>query len=174
LVQLRDKHAADGDFVSLGRKLVEVLKPLGVPFIINDRVHLFAAIGADGMHVGQSDLDARAARQAIGPDAILGLSIENIGQLAAVDTTAVDYLGVGPLRATPVKPDHAEPIGHHGFAAICAASTLPCVAIGAITADDAAPVKAAGGAGLAIVSAICAADDPETATRRIVNAWRKA
>lgn len=173
VVQLRDKTMADADFVALGRRLTAALAPLGVALIVNDRAHLVREIGAAGAHVGQSDAAVAAARAAIGPDAILGLSVETAAQLAKVDPAAVDYLGVGPIRATATKPDHAPPIGLDGFAAIAAAAPLPAVAIGGVTAADAGAVRGAGGAGLAVVSAITAAENPEAASRALVDAWRR-
>ena len=173
VVQLRDKTMADAEFVALGRRLTAALAPLGVALIVNDRAHLVREIGAAGAHVGQSDAAVAAARAAIGPDAILGLSVETAAQLAEVDPAAVDYLGVGPIRATATKPDHAPPIGLDGFAAIAAAAPLPAVAIGGVTAADAGVVRRAGGAGLAVVSAITAAEDPEAASRALIDAWRR-
>lgn len=172
-IQLRDKMMPDVDFVALGRRLRTALAPLGAALIVNDRAHLAAEIGADGVHIGQSDASVAEVRAAIGPDALLGLSIEHAGQLAAVDPAAVDYLGVGPIRATATKPDHAPQIGLDGFAAIAGAAPLPCVAIGGVAAEDATAIRRAGGAGLAVVSAICAADDPEEAARALFDAWRR-
>ncbi len=173
-VQLRDKALSDADFIALGLRLHAILRPRRVPLIVNDRAHLVADIGADGLHVGQSDLDVAAARAAIGRQVVLGLSIETAGQLQAVDWNAVDYLGIGPVRATATKPDHAAPIGIDGFADICRAAPCPSVAIGGLTVADAPAVKAAGGAGLAVVSAICQAGDPVAATRALATAWRTA
>ncbi|QIE54646.1 thiamine phosphate synthase [Pikeienuella piscinae] len=172
-VQLRDKTMPDADFTALGRRLHAALAPFGAALIVNDRAHLAAEIGADGVHVGQTDAAVADVRAMIGSDAILGLSIENAGQLAAVDPAMVDYLGVGPIRATATKPDHAPQIGLAEFAVIARTARLPCVAIGGVTARDAAPIRSVGGAGLAVVSAICDADNPEQAARALLDAWRR-
>jgi thiamine-phosphate pyrophosphorylase len=173
LVQLRDKDMDDGAFVALGRAIQEVLAPTGVPLLVNDRVALVGAIGAAGAHIGQSDMDVEAARAILGPEAILGLSVQKHEQVRDA-YPGVDYVGIGPVRATASKRDHAAPIGLDGFAALCARMPLPCVAIGGVTAEDAAPIKAAGGAGMSVVSAICAAEDPAGAARILATAWRDA
>lgn len=172
-VQLRDKTLRDEDFAALTRALISALTPLGVPLIVNDRVDVAVACGAAGLHIGQGDGDPATIRRRIGPGMILGLSVEEEAQIAAVPG-GVDYLGVGPVHATGSKPDHAPPIGHAGFAAIRGATALPCLAIGGITSDDAAPLKAAGGAGLAVISAISRADDMVRAARALCTAWRTA
>ena len=112
-----------------------------------------------------------AARISIGPDAILGLTIECEAQLDTLPASGLDYLGVGPIRATATKPGHVPPIGMAGFARIAARTALPCVAIGGLGAEDAGAIKAAGGAGLAIVSAISRSPDPERAAREILRNW---
>ncbi|WP_167646478.1 thiamine phosphate synthase [Mameliella alba] len=172
-VQLRDKLTPDADLARLARALMTALSPFGTKLIVNDRVELAIAIGAAGLHVGQGDGDPARIRRKIGPDMILGLSIEMAAQLDAVPA-GVDYLGVGPVYATGSKPDHAAPIGLDGFAVIAGRTSLPCLAIGGVTARDAAPVKAAGGAGLAVVSAISRAADMTAATRTLIHAWRTA
>lgn len=172
-VQLRDKVTPDADLARLARALMTALSPFATKLIVNDRVDLAIAIGAAGLHVGQGDGDPARIRRKIGPDMVLGLSIEMAAQLDAVPA-GVDYLGVGPIYATGSKPDHAAPIGLDGFAVIAGRTSLPCLAIGGVTARDAAPVKAAGGAGLAVVSAISRAADMTAATRALIHAWRTA
>ena len=125
LVQLRDKTLPDAVFVERGRALKAALAPLGVPLIVNDRLAAARAIDADGVHVGQSDTAATEVRAALGPHKLVGLSIETPAQLADVDRDAVDYIGAGPVRATPSKPDHAPPTGFEGLAAICRAAVHP-------------------------------------------------
>ncbi|MBU2960361.1 thiamine phosphate synthase [Citreicella sp. C3M06] len=172
-VQLRDKTLPDPAFAALARDLMARLAPLGAQLVINDRVAIALAIGAPVLHIGQSDGDPAQIRQRIGPDMILGLSVENEAQLGDVPA-GVDYLGLGPIYATASKPDHAQPIGHGGFARIAARSALPCLAIGGITAQDAAAVKSAGGAGLAVVSAISRAPDMTAAARHLMQSWMTA
>lgn len=170
-VQLRHKSLPDADFAALARHLMTAL-PAGAQLVINDRVEIAAALGAPGLHIGQGDGDPALIRARIGPDMILGLSVENMGQLAAIPA-GVDYLGVGPLRATASKPDHAPPIGLDGLAAICARTALPCLAIGGVGPGDLAAVKVAGAAGVAVVSAISRAADMEAAARALLDEWRQ-
>lgn len=173
-VQLRDPDAGDEEFVELGRAVAAVLRGSGVPLIVNDRVHLVRTIGADGAHIGQGDLDPIAARAIIGPDAVLGLSVQTRSHLAAADRLpprVIDYLGVGPVWAQSTKPDAAEPGGLTVLAQIVLNSRWPCVAIGGIDAERAPLVKSVGVAGIAVVSAICSQPDVSAATRLLRQAW---
>ncbi|RAP42690.1 thiamine-phosphate diphosphorylase [Rhodovulum viride] len=174
MVQLRDKRASDSDLVALARQLKPDLTRRGVPLIVNDRLAVVLASGADGLHVGQSDGDPRALRKALGPGRLLGLSVETLAQLDAIPAGSVDYLGVGPVHATATKPDHAAPLGVDGLGRIVSSTALPCVAIGGLGVADAAGVKAAGANGMAVVSAISAAPDPAAAARALAEAWRSA
>lgn len=174
VVQLRDPAATDAELVVLGRAVVAGLRGRGVPVLINDRVHLVQPVGAAGAHIGQRDLDPVRARAALGADAVLGLSVQtqaHVGAARGYGAAVVDYLGVGPVWAQATKPDAADPVGLSGFAGIAAMSPLPCVAIGGITADRAAQVKAVGGAGVAVVSGICGQPDVRAATQRLRCAW---
>ena len=174
VVQVRDPAAPDDEFVRLGRAVAEVLAGTGVPLIVNDRVHLVDLIGADGAHVGQGDLDPVAARSLLGPDAILGLSVQTVAHVdaaAALPPGTVDHLGVGPVWWQATKPDAADPGGLDTLAAIVRRSPLPCVAIGGIDADRARSVRVTGAAGVAVVSAICGQPDPAAAARRVRRAW---
>lgn len=171
VVQLRDKHATDAAMIAEARALKAGLDPLGVPLIINDRIAVAQAVGAAGVHVGQGDDSVAQARAALGPDAIVGLSVENDTQLAAVDWGVVDYIGASPVHATPTKPDHATPLGLDGLARLCAGARGPVVAIGGLGVDDAPAIRRAGAAGMAVVSAICAADDPAAVTKALIQAW---
>ena len=170
VVQLRDKTASDEELIAQGRALKAALAGSGALLIVNDRVEVAAAIPADGVHVGQSDAASASARRVLGADAIIGLSIQNAEQAALLDRELVDYVGVGPVFATATKSDHAEPLGFDGLARICAASALPAVAIGGLSVAHVDAVFAAGARGLAIVSAICAAPDPESAARAFAEA----
>jgi thiamine-phosphate pyrophosphorylase len=169
-VQLRDPAATDDELVHLGRALVVALRGTGVPLLVNDRVHLVDAVGADGAHIGQSDLDVRAAREVLGPAAYLGLSaqtLEHVDHARAAGVRTLDYLGVGPVWPQATKPDAAEPGGVRRLQAISAASPWPCVAIGGIDAARARLVRATG----AVVSAICGQPDVSAATRALRAAW---
>jgi thiamine-phosphate pyrophosphorylase len=170
MVQLRDKHASTAGMIETGRALQEVLAGTGVPLIVNDDVEAAIALHADGLHVGQEDCDARSARARIGADMILGVSVETEALAAAIDPAIVDYVGVGPVFATPTKPDHKQPVGLDGLARLVAASPVPTVAISGLKAEHAAPVLAAGADGLAVVSAICGKPDPRRAAEEIVEA----
>lgn len=174
MVQLRDKHAATIGMIETGRALKQALEGTGALLIVNDDVEAAIAIGADGLHIGQEDMDAHKARTMIGPDMILGLSVETAPLAAAVDPGLVDYTGVGPVFATPTKADHKQPIGFDGLAKLVKASPVPSVAIGGLKADHVAQVFAAGAKGVAVVSAICGTPAPEAATRHIAAEIRKA
>lgn len=163
MVQLRDKEAGTAGLIATGRALMAALAESGVPVIINDDVEAAHAIGAHGIHVGQSDMDVRAVRQRVGPDMILGLSAESPGAVARADGDIIDYLGLGPVFATTTKPDHKTPIGLEGLAGLVKASPVPSVAIGGLKSSHAEAVMASGVDGLAVVSAICGQPDPEAA-----------
>jgi thiamine-phosphate pyrophosphorylase len=170
MVQLRDKHASTAEMIQTGRALQAVLAGTGVPLVVNDDIEAAIALHADGLHVGQEDCDARSARERIGPDMILGLSVETEALAAAIDPTIVDYAGVGPVFSTPTKPDHKQPVGLDGLALLVAASPVPTVAISGLKAEHAVSVLAAGADGLAVVSAICGKLDPHRAAIAIAGA----
>ncbi|MGI3164665.1 thiamine phosphate synthase [Pseudooceanicola sp. 200-1SW] len=171
-VQLRDKGASDAELVPLVASLIDRLRPLGVRLFVNDRVEVARATGAD-LHIGQGDGDPTRARARIAPEALLGLSIETLAQVGRLPE-GVDYIGAGPFRATPTKPDAAVPIGAGGLARIVAAAPVPTLAIGGLGLGDIATLKQAGASGMAVVSAVARAPDPEAATRALVDAWRRA
>ena len=175
LVQLRDPHAGDEDFVALGRAVVKVIGGR-VPLLVNDRVHLAGRIGADGAHVGQHDLDIRQARDLLGPDALLGLSASTAEEIAAAQVAGpgvVDYLGVGAFRATATKPDAPPAGGLDLVRRVVRASPWPVVMIGGITAADLPGIRAAGADGVAVVSAICGQPDIAAATRTLLAHWNQ-
>lgn len=163
-VQLREKDLSTRDFIEMARRLKALLLPLGVPLVINDRIDVAMAVGADGVHIGQSDMPYALARQLLGPRAIIGLSVETWQDVEEAEALDVDYLGISPVHATPTKTDTKGPWGLAGVAAIRAYSRHTLVAIGGINADNAAAVVQAGAHCLAVVSAICGAADPFQAT----------
>ncbi|MBL8701012.1 MAG: thiamine phosphate synthase [Alphaproteobacteria bacterium] len=173
-VQLRDKHAGDAAMVEQARAIQTIVRPLGVPLVINDRVEVAIAVGADALHIGQDDLAPRLARERIGPTMALGLSAGDEQEILTVDPAIVDHVGMGPFAATSTKPDASAPLGATRFAALRARVPLPVVAIGGIGAANAADAIRAGADGIAVVSAICGADDPEAATRRLADIVRRA
>ena len=167
LVQLRDKRAEGRALLEQARALRDLLDSLDVPLIVNDRVDVAMAAGAAGCHVGQSDLPAAEARRLLGPDAIVGVSIDAVEQARSVDPDCVDYLAYGPFAATATKADAGGPVGSAGLAAVRRLTTLPLIAIGGIDAGNAAAAIRAGADGIAVVSAIMTAPDPERAARQL-------
>lgn len=163
-VQLRAK---DLDTRSLVRLTRDLKAALSVPVLVNDRVDVALAAGADGVHLGQDDLPPADARRLLGPAAILGLSVGDAAEATTADPALVDYVGLGPAFATGTKADAGAALGPEGIAALRRQVTLPAVAIGGITADNAGRLADAGLAGLAVVSAVAAAADPEAAARRL-------
>lgn len=178
-VQLRDKHADGRALFELAVAAARITAGRAL-LLVDDRVDVFLAARAagaavDGVHLGQRDLPVGAARAIIGGDAVLGLTANTTAHLDAVNRLPVgmvDYLGVGVIRPTSTKSDHPEPLGVAGFAALAMATTLPCVAIGGVRVADVVALRQAGAAGVAVVSAICAAENPEAAARDLVAAWR--
>lgn len=164
IVQLRDKHATTAQLISQAKALQPILASHNVPLIINDDVEAAIACDADGIHVGQDDLDVVRVRQQVGPDKIVGLSVETVEAALQVDAGIVDYVGISPIFATQTKGDHKPPVGFDGLAAIVASSPVPSVAIGGLNAGHCEAVFAAGAVGIAVVSAICGKDDPHQAT----------
>ena len=169
MVQLREKDASTGEFVELGRKLMTVLKPLGVPLIINDRVDVALAVDADGVHIGQSDMPYADARRLLGHDKIIGLSVENFEDLDIANTLDVDYVGISPVYGTSTKTDTAEPFGLEGLRKAVQMSAHPTVAIGGMNASTIGEVIAAGADGVAVVSAICSASSPRAAAAELLS-----
>ncbi|WP_205708539.1 thiamine phosphate synthase [Kineococcus siccus] len=164
-VQVRAKDAPDRELLALVRSVQEVLRDTGVALLVDDAVDVALLAGADGVHLGQSDLPAAQVRDLVGPDLLLGLSVSSVEEVRAAPLDALDYLGVGPVWATPTKPRAAAPLGPAGVAAVVAAAALPCVAIGGLHAGTVAALRDTGVAGFCVVSEICAAADPAAAAR---------
>lgn len=181
VVQLRDKIATGGELYARTLDLADVVAGR-CAFIVDDRLDVVLAArdrGArvDGIHLGQSDLPVDAARALLGSDAVVGWTAntpEHLAAAAAFPDGTLDYLGVGVIRATTTKPDHPRPLGVHGFGELAASTALPCVAIGGIDIDDVAALRTAGAAGVAVVSAICAAEHPEAVVRDLRAVWESA
>ena len=174
IIQLRDKRASDAEFAQLAATLLHITQAAGALLIVNDRIEVALETGADGLHVGQGDGDITDIRRQIGPDMVLGLSVETLAQVGSVPLDSVDYLGVGPLRATATKPDAAQPLGMDGLVRIIAAAPLPCVVIGGVKTGDAGAIRAMGAAGIAVVSAISRAENMEGAARALIAEWGAA
>lgn len=174
MVQLREKEADTGEFVELARALHKLLKPLSIPLLINDRVDVALAAGVEGVHVGQSDMLAEDVRRLIGPDVILGLSVETEAELLDAQHRPVDYLGIGPAYPTKTKKDvKGAPWGPEGLRRAVRQSAIPLVAIGGVQRDNARAVAGSGVAGIAVVSAICSAPSPAEAARALAYAMEK-
>ena len=159
-VQVREKECTTLDFIEQAQSIKEYLQSKGVPLIINDRVDVALAVGADGVHLGQTDMPLDMAKKIIGDSMIIGISAESIADAVAAEKGGADYLGVSPIYATPTKTDTAPPLGLEGLRAIRQKVNLPLVGIGGLNRDNAAAVIRHGGDGVAVVSAIVAADDP--------------
>lgn len=167
-VQLREKQVTTRAFVDLARRLRPPLAARGVPLLINDRVDVALAVGADGVHLGQQDLDPATARRLLGGDAVIGLSVETDDDVAAAEDLDVDYLGVSPIFETPTKTDTIGAWGLDGLARVRDRSRHPLVAIGGLNATNAAAAAAAGADAVAVVSAVCGAADPRSAAAELV------
>lgn len=173
-VQLREKDVTTRFFVEEALRIKALLAPFKVPLIINDRLDVALAVEADGVHVGQEDMPYEIARKLMGPGAIIGLSVETWEDVKRAQGLDVDYLGVSPVFATPTKMDTKEPWGREGLARIRAFSRHPLVGIGGLNASNAEAVVMAGADSVAVVSAICAAPDPFTASRELTEIIRAA
>ncbi|WP_298816755.1 thiamine phosphate synthase [Chloroflexus sp.] len=167
VVQYREKAASTRQMVQEAGELCALARQASVPLIVNDRIDVALAVDADGVHIGQDDMPAQLARRLIGPDKILGVSVSTLDEALQAVQDGADYLGVGPIFATPTKPDAAPPIGMEGLRLICQQVSIPIVAIGSINATNAADAIAAGADGVAVVSAVVAADDVAVAARQL-------
>jgi thiamine-phosphate pyrophosphorylase len=172
LVQLRDKRSDTRAMVEEARALKAVLTPFGVPLLINDRVDVALAAGADGVHVGQTDMAAADARRLLGPNAIIGLSIKTVAQAEAAPLDLLDYVGIGGVHATASKDNPNPPIGVGGLARIVGVFRrrkpgFPTCAIAGITLENAGATIAAGADGVAVISALSRTSDPADAARAL-------
>lgn len=166
-VQLREKEISTRFFVEEAVGIKKLLKPYKVPLIINDRVDVALACGAEGVHIGQDDMPYKIVRKFLGPKAIIGLSVETWEDVVESQKLDVSYIGVSPVFTTPTKTDTKGIWGLEGLARIKAFSRHPLVAIGGINTNNIKEVVTAGADCVAVVSAICASSDPEATARRI-------
>lgn len=172
-VQLREKQLNTRDFLAQAMMLKTLLAPHHIPLVINDRIDVALACGAQGVHLGQSDMPVLQARQLLPPEMFIGWSVETMEDVVRSASLPVDYLGVSPIHATPTKTDTQKPWGLDGLRQVRSATALPLVAIGGIHAANARAVLLAGADGLAVVSALCAAQDPcaaAAAFRKLIDA----
>jgi thiamine-phosphate pyrophosphorylase len=159
MVQLREKEASTGEFFALAKELLALTRPLHIPLIINDRLDIALAAGADGLHIGQSDLPLKEARRIAGKDFIIGVSAAAREEALEAERGGADYIGAGAVFPTGSKADVSAVIGIEGLGAICAAVKIPVVAIGGIGPGNVRAVMEAGAAGAAVISAILSQPD---------------
>lgn len=172
-VQLREKELDTRSFIERAKKILEILKPLHIPLIINDRIDVALAVGADGVHLGQKDMPYEIAQKILPRYMLVGLSVENMEHVNEANSLDVDYLGVSPIFSTPTKTDFEDkPWGIEGLQELRSQTKHKLVAIGGIKAENAGEVIKAGADGIAVVSGICSAPDPSKAAselRKIIN-----
>ena len=173
LVQLREKEWPSGRLLPLAERLRDRCRQAGATFIVNDRLDLALALGADGVHLGQDDLPPAAARPLLRPGMILGLSTHSLEQARAAQAAGADYVAVGSMFPTGTKPDF-QLVGPELIGKLRGEISVPLIGIGGITHDNVAQVIHAGADGVAVISAVCAAPDPEAATRRFLGAIESA
>jgi thiamine-phosphate pyrophosphorylase len=172
LVQLRDKSGETRAMVETARAIKAALAPFAVPFVVNDRVDVALAAGADGVHIGPDDMTPEDARALLGPDAIIGVSIKTVEAATAAPVELIDYAGVGGVYATGSKQQQSAPIGTAGFSRVAGvlrgrAPKLPVVGIAGIDASNVAAVMSAGADGVAVISALSLVPDPASAARAL-------
>jgi thiamine-phosphate pyrophosphorylase len=172
VVQLREKHLSEADFLAEARRFVALCRARGAVSIINDAVEIAAATGADGVHVGQEDLAAGKVRALLGPDKLIGVSAHNVEEALAAQAAGADYLGVGAAFVTGTKAD-AKPISRETIRAITAAVEIPVVAIGGISRDNILELKDCGLDGVAVVSALFAQPDVKAAAGELLRRSRE-
>ncbi|PQJ84800.1 thiamine phosphate synthase [Aliivibrio sifiae] len=168
MVQIREKHGDVRQFIERSAAVKQVLEGSGVPLIINDRVDVALAVKADGVHLGQTDMPASLARKLIGPDMILGLSVENETQLREAQELPVDYLGISAIFSTPTKTNIIKEWGIDGLTKAVKESRLPLVAIGGINEMNIKEIADTQVSGIALVSAICHAESPKQASEELL------
>ena len=173
MVQLRDKESPSGRLLPLAERLLARARRAGVTFVVNDRVDVAVAVGADGVHLGQDDLPARLARPLLRPGMVLGVSTHDVAQSHAARDAGADYVAVGAMFATTTKPDFLL-VGPGLLRKLRPDIRVPLVGIGGITHDNVADVIRAGADGVAVISAVCGAPDPAVATRRFLDIIRNA
>lgn len=167
LVQLREKTASTREFVEKAARIKALLAPFQVPLIINDRIDVALAVDAEGVHIGQSDMHYQTARTLLGPEKLIGLSVETMEEVIEAQNWDVAYLGVSPIFSTPTKTDTKTPWGTEGLRKIRHFSRHALVAIGGINQENILDVLEAGADSIAIVSAICSAPAPKESAARL-------
>lgn len=171
-VQLREKELDEGRFLNEAREIKELCRKYQVPFVINDSVEIALAVDADGVHVGQSDMEAGDVRAKLGPDKIIGVSAQTVEQAVLAEKRGADYLGVGAVFPTDSKADARE-VDHKILRAICEAVHIPVIAIGGISKENVMELAGSGVCGIAVISAIFAQKDIEAAAAQLRESTEK-
>ena len=171
MVQLREKQLEEGTFLEEAKELQALCRQRRIPFLVNDNVDIALAMNADGVHVGQSDMEALDVRKKLGPDKIIGVSAQTVEQALLAQAHGADYLGVGAVFPTGSKDDAVE-VPFETLKAICQAVRIPVVAIGGISKANVEQLRGSGICGVAVISAIYGADDIEGAARELKEAVR--
>lgn len=167
MIQLREKECSTREFYYIAKEVAEFLRPYKIPLIINDRIDIALAVKAKGLHIGQSDMPYEKARELMGADAIIGLSVESLEDALEAENLGVDYLGLSPVYTTPTKKELTHGLGLEGVKAIRDMSRHKLVAIGGINLSNCAEIIQAGADGIAVVSAICSAESPMEAAKQL-------
>lgn len=170
MIQFRDKTMGDREFAETAAKLLRLTRAAGVPLIVNDRIDVAIAIGADGVHVGRNDGNCAEIQKDLPAEMIFGVSATNYEEALRMDTLKAHYLGVGPVFPTSSKPDATPPTGIHELERICRTVRTPVVAIGGVTAENLPAILRAGAAGAAVISAVTRALHMTAATRQLKDA----
>ena len=165
-IQLREKKLDEGSFLEEAKEIQKLCKEYNVPFVINDNVEIAKEIDADGVHVGQSDMEAQNVREILGDDKIIGVSAQTVEQALLAEKHGADYLGVGAVFKTGSKDD-AEEVSHDELERICKAVSIPVIAIGGITHDNVKELAGRGIVGIAVISAIFGQKAIENATKEL-------
>ena len=173
-VQLREKECPAGEFIELALRIKPLLRSASVPLIINDRLDVALAAGADGVHLGQSDIPLDLAREISGDRLIIGISAGSVEEAVKAESGGADYIGISPVYNTPTKTDTGQPQGLEGVRKMRKAVGIPIVGIGGLNAGNAAEVIRSGADGIAVVSAIVSAPDPGEAARALLRQIRDA
>jgi len=173
IVQLRAKNLDAGEFLDLAFRIAKRIDPYNIPFIINDKVDIAQACKADGVHLGQKDMPLSQAREILGNDKIIGISVNTVKQALKAEKGGADYLGASPLFYTDSKKDLDLELGLKGLQEMRKQVKIPILAIGGINSANASEVMAAGADGIAVISAILGADDISRATQKLLKAVNK-
>ena len=172
-VQLREKHLDRDAFLAEAKQICALCRRYGVPFIVNDDLDVALACGADGVHVGQSDMEAGRVREKLGPDKIIGVSARTVEEALLAQERGADYLGVGAVFHTSSKADAAD-VGFQSLREICRAVDIPVIAIGGITRENVTELAGSGICGVAVISAIFASPDRRKAAEELKAAVQQA